>query len=218
MHKILIVDDHPFFLHGFSQYLSESRDFEIDSALSVDEAITKIDKAQPSLAMLDVTMHDGGGMRVLRHMRLHHPNVPAMFLTVHIDPEQTIDALRLGIRGIALKESDPELIIEAMDAVLAGGKWFASGVTEPALQLSIEKPTGSVRSDDLLTKRELEIVDLVCKGLRNRQIADHCRLTEGTVKVHLNSVFRKLGLSSRSELIVKREGMRSSKNNLKNAH
>jgi two-component system, NarL family, nitrate/nitrite response regulator NarL len=211
MRNILVVDDHPFFLHGFSQYLGDTSEFEVETALSVDEAITKIETARPDLAMLDVTMHGGGGLRVLRYLRLHYPNVPAMFLTVHIDPEQTIEAMRLGIKGIALKDSDPDVIIEGMNAVLAGGKWFESGVTEPALQYSIEKPTGAVRSDDLLTKRELEIVDLVCLGLRNRQIADRCDLTEGTVKIHLNSVYRKLGVASRAELIVNREGMRSSK-------
>lgn len=167
--------------------------------------------------MLDVTMHDGGGLRVLRHLRQKHPEVPAMFLTVHIDPEQTIEAMRLGIRGIALKESDPDRIIEAMDAVMAGGKWFENGVTEPALQYSIDRPSGTVRSDDLLTKRELEVVDLVCEGLRNKQVADECHLTEGTVKIHLNSVFRKLGVASRAELIVKRQGMRSGKNKAKPA-
>jgi two-component system, NarL family, nitrate/nitrite response regulator NarL len=211
MRNILVVDDHPFFLHGFSQYLGETSEFEVETALSVDEAITKIDAARPDLAMLDVTMHGGGGLRVLRYLRLHYPNVPAMFLTVHIDPEQTIEAMRLGIKGIALKDSDPDAIIEGMNAVLAGGKWFETAVTEPALQYSIEKPTGSVRSDDLLTKRELEIVELVCLGLRNRQIADRCNLTEGTVKIHLNSIYRKLGVASRAELIVNREGMRSSK-------
>lgn len=211
MHNILVVDDHPFFLHGFSQYLGDTNEFEVDTALSVEEAITKIDVARPDLAMLDVTMHGGGGLRVLRYLRLHYPNVPAMFLTVHIDPEQTIEAIRLGIKGIALKDSDPDIIIEGINTVLAGGKWFESGVTEPALQYSIEKPSGSVRSDDLLTKRELEIVDLVCLGLRNRQIADRCNLTEGTVKIHLNSVYRKLGVASRAELIVNREGMRSNK-------
>jgi two-component system, NarL family, nitrate/nitrite response regulator NarL len=209
MHNILVVDDHPFFLHGFSQYLGETQEFAVDTALSVDEAINKIDIARPDLAMLDVTMHGGGGLRVLRYLRHHYPNVPAMFLTVHIDPEQTIEAMRLGIRGIALKDSDPDVIIDGINIVLGGGKWFASGVTEPALQYSIDKPTGTVRSDDLLTKRELEIVDLVCLGLRNRQIADRCDLTEGTVKIHLNSVYRKLGVASRAELIVNREGMRS---------
>ena len=210
MHNILVVDDHPFFLHGLSEYLGKDNGFEIETALSVEEAITKINVARPDLAMLDVTMHGGGGLRVLRYLRLHYPNVPAMFLTVHIDPEQTIEAVRLGIKGIALKDSHPDVIIEGMNAVLAGGKWFETAVTEPALQYSIKKPTGLTRSDDLLTKRELEIVELVCLGLRNRQIADRCDLTEGTVKIHLNSIYRKLRISSRAELIVNREGMWSS--------
>lgn len=210
MHNILVVDDHPFFLHGLSEYLGKDNGFEIETALSVEEAITKINVARPDLAMLDVTMHGGGGLRVLRYLRLHYPNVPAMFLTVHIDPEQTIEAVRLGIKGIALKDSHPDVIIEGMNAVLAGGRWFETAVTEPALQYSIMKPTGLTRSDDLLTKRELEIVELVCLGLRNRQIADRCDLTEGTVKIHLNSIYRKLRISSRAELIVNREGMWSS--------
>ncbi len=209
MTNILVVDDHPFFLHGFSQYLANGYDFTVETALSVDEAIAKLDIVRPDLAMLDVSMQGGGGLRVLRHMRLHYPDIPAMFLTVHVEPEQTIEAMRLGIKGIALKDSDPEVIINGMKTILAGGKWFEQSVTEPALQYSVDKPSRTVRSDDLLTKREMEIVDLVCLGLRNRQIADRCALTEGTVKIHLNSVYRKLGVASRAELIVKREGMRS---------
>lgn len=212
MTSILIVDDHPFFLHGFSQYLEGSCDYAVDTALSVDEAIAKLDITPPDLAMLDVTMPGGGGLRILRHMRLHYPHIPTMFLTVHIDPEQTIEAMRLGVKGIALKDSDPEVIINGMNTILAGGKWFERGVTEPALQYSVDKPSRRIRSDDLLTKREMEIVELVCLGLRNRQIADRCTLTEGTVKIHLNSIYRKLGVSSRSELIVNRESMRSGHN------
>ncbi len=209
MHKILIVDDHPFFLQGFGQYLASLEKYEISTALSVDEAIEIIENELPDLAMLDVTMHHGGGPRVLRHLRHHHPSVPAMFLTVHIDPEQTIEAMRLGIRGIALKDSDPDTIVDAMEIVLGGGKWFEGGVTEVALRHSIDTPTRTMRSDDLLTKRELEIVELVCLGLRNRDIADRCNLAEGTVKIHLNSIFRKLGVASRSELIVHRGGMKA---------
>lgn len=212
MTSILVVDDHPFFLHGFSQYLENICDFTVDTALSVEEAMRKLDSSPPNLAMLDVSMHNGGGMRVLRHMRIHNPGIPAMFLTVHIDPEQTIEAMRLGIKGIALKDSDPEVIITGMNSILAGGTWFDNSVTELALQYSVDKPSRAFRSDDLLTKREMEIVDLVCLGLRNRQIAEQCALTEGTVKIHLNSVFRKLGVSSRAELIVRREGMRSTQN------
>lgn len=218
MHRVLIVDDHPFFLHGFGQYLETAGEFSISTALSVDEAISNIDNERPDLAMLDVTMHNGGGLRVLRHLRQHYPTVPAMFLTVHIDPEQTIEAMRLGVRGIALKDSDPEIIVEAMGVVLDGGKWFESGVTEIALRHSIDQPIRAVRSDDLLTKRELEIVELVCLGLRNREIAQRGDLAEGTVKIHLNSIFRKLGIASRAELIVHRGGMRKSGDSSKKTH
>ncbi|RDV01691.1 DNA-binding response regulator [Sphingorhabdus pulchriflava] len=218
MHNVLIVDDHPFFLHGFSQYVEESGEYSITTALSVEEAIEKIDVERPDIAMLDVTMHNGGGLKVLRHLRQHYPMVPAMFLTVHIDPDQTIEAMRLGIKGIALKDSDPDTIVEAMGVVLGGGKWFESDVTEVALRHSIDRPTRTVRSDDLLTKRELEIVDLVCMGLRNRDIAQRCNLAEGTVKIHLNSIFRKLGVASRSELIVHRGGMRQTGDNSGKAH
>ena len=120
MTSILVVDDHPFFLHGFSQYLANGYDFTVETALSVDEAIAKLDTVRPDLAMLDVSMQGGGGLRVLGHMRLHYPDIPAMFLTVHVEPEQTIEAMRLGIKGIALKDSDPEIIINGMKAILAG--------------------------------------------------------------------------------------------------
>ena len=210
MHNVLIVDDHPFFLHGFSQYVEGSGNFSITTALSVDEAIEKLDQMRPDLAMLDVTMHGGGGLKVLRHIRRHYPTVPSMFLTVHVDPEQTIEAMRLGISGIALKDADPETIISAMETVLGGGKWFDTNVTEPALRFSIDKPSRTLRSNDLLTKREAEIVELVCQGLRNRDIAARCDLAEGTVKIHLNSIFRKLGVTSRSELIVQQGGLKAS--------
>jgi two-component system, NarL family, nitrate/nitrite response regulator NarL len=218
MHNVLIVDDHPFFLHGFSQYVKESGDFAIRTALSVDEAIEKIEEQCPDLAMLDVTMHGGGGIKILRHLRRYHPNVPAMFLTVHVDPEQTIEAMRLGISGIALKDADPETIVAAMETVLGGGKWFDSNVTEPALRFSIDKPSRSIRSNDLLTKREAEIVELVCLGLRNRDIANKCDLAEGTVKIHLNSIFRKLGVASRSELIVQQGGLKAAAEREKTAN
>ena len=204
MHKVLIVDDHPFFLHGFGQYLGTSGEFSISTALSVEEAIGNIDQERPDLVMLDLLMHNGSGLRVLSHLRLHYPSVPAMFLTAHIEPEQTIEAMRLGVRGIALKDSNPDMIVEAMGLVLQGGKWFERSVTEVALRHSIDQPMRTLRFDDLLTKRELEIVELVCLGLRNRDIAQRCDLAEGTVKIHLNSILRKLGVVSRSELIVHR--------------
>jgi DNA-binding NarL/FixJ family response regulator len=204
--KIVIVDDHPFFIHGLEKYLSSTGKYSIRSALSVSEAYSVLSEFSPNLVIMDISMAEGGGMAMLRYVKEKSP-VRTMFLTVQIDPEDTIEALKLGIDGIALKDRDPQEIVEVIDKVLAGGTAIDSSVTEGALRYSVSNPTPSLRQDDLLTPRETAIVELVCSGMRNREIADCLSLTEGTVKVHLHNVYRKLGVNSRSELIIKQGGL-----------
>lgn len=204
--KVMIVDDHPFFIHGLERYLSATGKYQIRSALSVAEAMTQIYQFDPHLIMMDVSMADGGGMAMLRQVK-ERLLVKTMFLTVQIDPEDTIEALRLGIDGIALKDSDPEEIVRSIDAILAGHAAIDPSVTERALRHSVNNPTPTLRQDDLLTTRESEIVDFLCTGLRNKEIADRVGLSEGTIKVHLHNVYRKLGVNSRSELIIKQGGL-----------
>lgn len=204
--KVMIVDDHPFFIHGLERYLSATGKYQIVSALSVAEAMAQVQRFHPKLVVMDVSMAEGGGMSMLRRVK-EQSDVKTMFLTVQIDPEDTIEALRLGIDGIALKDSDPEGIVRAIDAILAGETVIDPIVTERALRHSVKNPTPTLRQDDLLTAREAEIVDLVCTGLRNKEIADRVGLSEGTIKVHLHNVYRKLGVNSRSELIVKQGGL-----------
>lgn len=216
MHNILLIVDHSFFLHGFCQYLGDAGHFEVATAISADEATAKIEETPPDIVVLDPRMGEGAGVQVSQYLRLHYPNIPMVLLVTQIDPEQSIEAMRMGVKGIALKDSDPDLMVQGIRTILAGGYWFETNITQPALQYSLDRPNRINRSDDLLTKREHQIVDLVCMGLRNRQIADQCSLTEGTVKIHLNSIFRKLSVTSRTELIVNREGMRSKKSSSAN--
>tara|TARA_R110000782_G_scaffold268689_1_gene365612 strand:+ start:145456 stop:146109 length:654 start_codon:yes stop_codon:yes gene_type:complete len=204
--KIMIVDDHPFFIHGLERYLSSTGKYEIKSALSISDALKSVFDFRPELVVMDVSMAEGGGMAMLRKVKAQM-DIRTMFLTVQIDPEDTIEAMKLGIDAIALKDRDPEDIVKTIDAVLAGKTMIDPAVTEGALRYSMKAPTPSLRQDDLLTAREMEIVNLVCQGLRNRDIADRYNLTEGTVKVHLHNVYRKLGVNSRSELIVKKGGL-----------
>lgn len=206
VHKVMIIDDHPFFIHGLERYLTATGKYQIASALSVAEAMAQFYLFNPQLVVMDVSMAEGGGMAMLRQVK-ESSSAKTMFLTVQIDPEDTIEALRLGIDGIALKDSDPEGIVRAIDAILAGSPAIDPAVTERALRHSVKNPTPTLRQDDLLTTREAEIVDFVCTGLRNKDIADRVGLSEGTIKVHLHNVYRKLGVNSRSELIVKQGGL-----------
>ncbi|WP_380807197.1 response regulator [Sphingobium tyrosinilyticum] len=202
MAQIAIVDDHPIFLDGMAQFLSSHGHDVIFCARSVDEAISRLQADQPDLLILDVSMKDGGGLAILSAIRNSGSTVPVIFMTVHIRPDQTLEAIKLGVDGVVLKDSDPNELLTCIGQVLSGNKSISPFVMEQALVHSISAPANDSNALSTLTERELEIAGLIRAGLRNREIAARCGLTEGTVKVHLHSIFQKLGIKSRSELII----------------
>ena len=202
MAQIAIVDDHPIFLDGMAQFLSSHGHDVIFCARSVSEAIARLKADQPDLLILDVSMKDGGGLAILSAIRESGSTVPVIFMTVHIRPDQTLEAIKLGVDGVVLKDSDPKELLTCITEVLDGNKSISPAVMEQALVHSISAPSNENNSLAALTDRELEIAGLIRAGLRNREIAARCGLTEGTVKVHLHSIFQKLGIKSRSELII----------------
>jgi two-component system nitrate/nitrite response regulator NarP len=201
MAQIAIVDDHPIFLDGMAQFLSSHGHDVVFCARSVDEAISRLQAERPDLLILDVSMKDGGGLAILSAIR-SGSTVPVIFMTVHIRPDQTLEAIKLGVDGVVLKDSDPNELLTCIGQVLSGNKSIAPFVMEQALVHSISAPANDSNALSTLTDRELEIAGLIRAGLRNREIAGRCGLTEGTVKVHLHSIFQKLGIKSRSELII----------------
>lgn len=202
MAQIAIVDDHPIFLDGMAQFLSSHGHDVIFCARSVSEAISRLQEDQPDLLILDVSMKEGGGLAILSAIRDSGSNVPVIFMTVHIRPDQTLEAIKLGVDGVVLKDSDPNELLACITQVLNGNKSISPSVMEQALVHSISAPANDSNALSALTDRELEIAGLIRAGLRNREIAARCGLTEGTVKVHLHSIFQKLGIKSRSELII----------------
>lgn len=201
MARILIADDHPIFLDGLAHFLRSHHHDVICCARTARDAILKIQSETPEILVLDVTMKDGGGLAILAAVREAQNSVPAIFLTVGIPPEKTVEALKLGVNGIVLKEGDPHELLNCINIVLRGETWIDPRVSEKALLYSVISG-GKAAKDGALTEREREITTLIKTGLRNREIAQRCGLTEGTVKVHLHSIFQKLGVKSRAELIV----------------
>ena len=202
MAQIAIVDDHPIFLDGMAQFLSSQGHDIMFCARSVEEALERMNGGEPDLLILDVSMKGGGGLAILSAIRGSGSTVPVIFMTVHIRPEQTLEAIKLGVDGVVLKDSDPNELLTCITQVMNGNKSIAPFVMEQALVHSISAPANEANVLDVLTERELEIAGLIRSGLRNREIASRCGLTEGTVKVHLHSIFQKLGIRSRSELII----------------
>lgn len=201
MARLLIADDHPIFLDGLAHFLRSHQHEVINCARSAAEAIAKAETEDPDIMVLDVTMKDGGGLSILTAIRAAGNKVPVIFLTVGIPPERTVEALKLGVNGIVLKEGDPTELLHCIQIVMRGETWIDPRVSEKALLYSVISG-GKAAKDGALTEREREITALIRTGLRNREIALRCGLTEGTVKVHLHSIFQKLGVKSRAELIV----------------
>ncbi|WP_150293549.1 response regulator [Sphingobium estronivorans] len=202
MAQIAIVDDHPIFLDGMAQFLNSHGHDILFCARSVEEALQRMAEGEPDLLILDVSMKDGGGLAILSAIRNSGSTVPVIFMTVHIRPEQTLEAIKLGVDGVVLKDSDPHELLLCIDQVRKGVKSIAPFVMEQALVHSISAPANEVNALAALTDREMDIARLIRAGLRNREIASRCNLTEGTVKVHLHSIFQKLSIKSRSELII----------------
>ena len=198
MTRVLLVDDHPMIAAALEMLLRES-DFELlGRARTVAEANKQVASLKPDLLLLDVNLPDGTGLDVLRRLSRSRSRPRVILLTAGMDESQLLTAADLNPEGMVLKTSDPSLLTECMDAVVAGKRWVDPEIAERTRQAE-EKAA----SAPPLTRRERELVELVRQGLRNRDIAAELGVTEGTVKVYLHAIFDKFHVENRTELALR---------------
>jgi DNA-binding NarL/FixJ family response regulator len=136
-------------------------------------------------------------MEVLRRVAEEAPGVRVVILAGELDEDGLLEAVRLGVRGVVLKEAGPEALVRCVRAVQAGGQWLDHQVTSRALERLLARESDRQRGAGVLTPREAELARLVGEGLRNKEIAARLGISEGTVKIHLHRIYDKLGVSSR---------------------
>jgi len=166
-----------------------------------EEVLARIREAAPDLLILDLRMPKLDGLAVLSAIRREGLPTRVLLLTAAVETSQISAALQLGARGLVLKETAPDRLVEAARRVHEGGQWFDPGQLSLAID-ELSRPRAESPGTSNLTPREREIVEMVEKGLRNRAIADRLGISEGTVKLHLHHVYEKLELSGRLELLV----------------
>ncbi len=169
---------------------------------SADEALAEVEELQPDILLLDLQMPGGGGMEVLRRLSTTESAIRVILLTAAIDDASLMEAKALKVRGIVLKNSDPAYLLECLDQVRHGRRWFDPELVQRARRLE-EAHLGSSRI--ALAPRERQLIGFVRAGLRNREIAEELGVTEGTVKTYLHTIFEKLGISNRTELAIRAE-------------
>jgi DNA-binding NarL/FixJ family response regulator len=202
--RVVLADDHPIVLDGLEQLFRTEPDFEVVARCrDGEEAIAAIERERPDLVLLDVRMPRVDGLGVLAAIRERRLSTRVLLLAAAIEPNQAIEALRLGARGLVLKEMAPELVVDVARRLHGGGQWFDSALVSRALEEADARAAGLSGGSSALTPREREIVDMVAEGLRNRSIAQRLGISEGTVKLHLHHVYEKLGVTGRVELLLR---------------
>lgn len=198
MTRVLLVDDHPMIAAALEMLLRGTAYELLERARTVGEATKLLSKLKPDLLLLDVHMPDGSGLDVLRKLSTARSRPLVILLTAGMDEAQLLTAAELEPQGMVLKTSDPSLLLESMDAVVAGEFWIDPEIAERTRQAQAR-----AASAPPLTRRERELVELVRQGLRNRDIAAELGVTEGTVKVYLHAIFDKFKVENRTELALR---------------
>lgn len=202
---ILIVDDHPLFRRGVSQLLQmDSTLRAVGEAQNGEEALELAREHDPDLILLDLNMRGMDGITTIRALRDADVQARIVVLTVSDNDEDVVSALRAGADGYLLKDMEPEVLLERIKEAATGRMVLSESLT----QILAEALSGHNRTSDEsellrnLTSREMEVLKGLSKGMSNKLIARKYDIAEGTVKVHVKNVLRKLNLRSRVEAAV----------------
>jgi DNA-binding NarL/FixJ family response regulator len=204
--KILIVDDHALVRRGLHYVVKEGFPdadvVEADSAAAALEALN--DGVAVDLALVDVRMPDLDGLELLRAIKTEHADLPVIMLSTYDNAPYVKRALADGAAGYLLKEATPEDLSQAINVAMSGsGNVLSPRVIQNLFEeheaAGREHPSNGRRGEYNLTQREHDILALLAEGRANREIAGRLYLSEKTVKAHLAAIFRKLGVTNRTQ-------------------
>jgi len=201
--RLVVADDHPLILEALQQLFGLEDDFQLLACCRTGaETLQAVKDFQPDVLILDIRMPGQDGLAVLREMRQEHSSTRVVLLTAALDEHQVLEATRLGVEGMVLKEMASHLLVQCVRKVHAGGQWVERRSVSRVLETMLRHQDGTRDLTGLLTPRELEIMRLAAQGLRNKSIADILSISTGTVKQHLHNIFKKLPIDSRLALTL----------------
>ena len=197
MISILVVDDHQLVRAGLVALLATAEDLEVvGQAADGEEALLLARDRRPDVVLMDLSMPVLDGVEATRRLLAEQPGVRVVVLTSFTEKERVTQALAAGAIGYLLKDSDPHALVVAVRAAAQGHAPLDPRIARALL------PTGAATTapapSEVLSSRESEVLALVSKGLANKQVARSLGISEHTVKVHLNNIFRRIGVNDRT--------------------
>ena len=203
--RVLLVDDHALFRIGLRELL-ERRGIEVvDAVGDCDDGLRLVEERQPDVVLLDMRMPQMSGFDMLKRLRSNRQMMPVAMLTTSREERDVLESLQNGAQGYLLKDMEPDELITALGDIVSGHTVVAKELTAVLARAVQGDPGGASPAGnafDELTPREREILCHLAEGQSNKVIARNLGISDGTVKLHVKAILRKLGVHSRVEAAV----------------
>ena len=201
--SVAIVEDNPDFRGTLQHYLDEAPGCRCVCACGTsEEALQKIPRLLPDVVLMDIHLPRMSGLDCTRRLKELCPSVQILILTVYEDNDRVFGALKAGASGYLLKRADPADILRSIQDVKQGGAPMSSQIARLVVR-SFRESVHNTLKDEKLSQREEEILQQLSKGYSTKEIAEHLSVSVNTVRTHLQHIYEKLHVRSRTEAVVK---------------
>jgi DNA-binding NarL/FixJ family response regulator len=204
--RVLVADDDDLMRAGLIELLSNDATIEIiGQAATGRQAVERTCRLAPDVVLMDVRMPDLDGIAATRELSRAVPGAKVLILTTFEQDDYLFGALRAGASGFLLKRTRPEELIAAVHAIAAGDSLLSPSITRRVIDRMAQQPTPQFADQtklDQLTRREREVLELIARGLSNREIATALVVEESTIRTHVKRILMKLGLRDRVQVVI----------------
>lgn len=200
--KIMIADDHLMIREGLKNLLELDGDIQVISeAVDGEDCLDKLQVVKPDVLLLDINMPKKNGLEVLKSLKSKRSKLKVLVLTVHNEIEYLMKAVDIGVNGYVLKDSESAELKKAIFTVAEGETYIQPSLI-PALNAKMIETNKDAEKIKSLTKRELDVLKLLAVGMFNKEVGKRLEISERTVKNHVSNIFKKLGVTDRTQAAV----------------
>ena len=200
--QVFLVDDHPLVRQALSQLINQEGDLAVcGEAEGAPEALRSIAALKPDVAVVDLTLKEGSGLDLVKDLKLRHPDLPVLVLSMHDESTYAERLLRSGARGYVMKDQASDKVVTALRRVLDGEVYLSEKMSARILHKLVGGAAASASPVDLLSDRELQVFDLIGQGIGTRRIAEKLHLSVKTVETYREHIKIKLKLDNATDLL-----------------
>jgi DNA-binding NarL/FixJ family response regulator len=203
-HKVMLVDDHPIVRHGLSLLIAQEPDLELcGEASTAVETLDALKVIMPDIILVDISLQGSSGIELTKAIRDSYPHLPVLILSMHDETLYAERALRSGARGYVMKQESAETVLRAVRCVLGGDVYLSEKLASSLLKEAVcgQRAELDRFGIEMLSDRELEIFELIGRGMATRTIAERLKLSVKTIETHRSHIKQKLNLTTSAELV-----------------